>query len=101
MLRNISAPGYLIISGSSLILVCALMIVLIGVAVLMFIGQRTANALLSTIALSLLATITAALGGLYGAHHRYWSAAVWGVLAFTQAMSARRKWTEWQAKSSE
>lgn len=101
MLRNISAPGYLIISGNSLILVCALIIVLIGAAVLMFIGQRTGNPLLSAIALSLLATITAVLAAMYASHHRYWSAAVWGVLAFTQAVYARRKWTQWQAISSE
>ena len=84
-----------------MILLWALMVVLIGAAVMMFIGQRTANTLLSAIALSLLATITAVLAALYGAHHRYWSAAVWGVLAFTQAMAARRKWTQRQAISSE
>jgi GNAT superfamily N-acetyltransferase len=67
----------LINSGeSSVILLWALMVVLVGAAVLMFIGQRTANGLLWTIAISLLAMITAVLAAMYGFHHRYWSAAV-------------------------
>ena len=84
-----------------MILSWALMVVLVGAAVLMFIGQRTANPLLWAIALWVMSTIAAVLAAMYGFHHNYWTAAVLVVLAFTQAMAARRKWTQRQAISSE
>lgn len=75
-----------------MILLWALLVTLIPAAVLLFIGQRTGNVLLSTIAMSILAFVTAVLAAMYAFHHRYWSAAVFAVLASTQATSARRKW---------
>ena len=87
-------------SRTTATLLWALMVVLIGAAVLMFVGQRTANILLWTTALSLTAVITTVLAAMYGFHHRYWSATVFAFLAFTQGLSARRKWTQRQAEAN-
>ncbi len=82
-----------------MIFLWALMIALLTAMVLLFIGQRTANTLLSAIAISLCALLTAVLAAMYGFHHKYWSAAVFAALAFTQATSARRKWIGSQSEA--
>lgn len=75
-----------------MVLLWALLVVVVAAAVLMVIGQKKKSPLLVAIALSVTALASAALAAIYGLHHRYLSAAVFGLLAFTQGMSARRKW---------
>lgn len=75
-----------------MILLWTLVVVLVVAAVLQFVGQKRRDSFLMAMAISLIALATAVLAALYGFHQRYWSAAVFGVLAFTQGMSARRKW---------
>ncbi len=64
-----------------MIFLWALIVSLLAAIVLLFIGQRTANTLLSAIAISLCAFVAAVLAAMYGLHHKYWSAAVFAALA--------------------